>query len=216
MIPLATWLVFVARVRRARGHARAERAVPRLAHARAGPWRGLRVARGHVERLPAARARRRVRAVGAAGGRPAVAYDTIRIAGAIYLAWLAWTTWRAPDAPANASVQDAVAAGAALSGEGLVDLDPQSQGRDVPAGALSRSSSIPRAAACSRRASSSARRRSSSTLAGDSRVHLRRRGRAPLLRGRPRGAAGRGASSPASSRPRRAARAGRPAVTAQP
>ena len=25
------------------------------------------------------------------------AYDTIRIAGAIYLAWLAWTTWRAPD-----------------------------------------------------------------------------------------------------------------------
>ena len=26
-----------------------------------------------------------------------VAYDTIRIAGAIYLAWLAWTTWRSPD-----------------------------------------------------------------------------------------------------------------------
>ena len=25
------------------------------------------------------------------------AYDTIRIAGALYLAWLAWTTWRAPD-----------------------------------------------------------------------------------------------------------------------
>lgn len=25
------------------------------------------------------------------------AYDTIRIAGAVYLAWLAWTTWRAPD-----------------------------------------------------------------------------------------------------------------------
>ena len=26
-----------------------------------------------------------------------VAYDTIRIAGAIYLAWLAWTTWSSPD-----------------------------------------------------------------------------------------------------------------------
>ena len=26
-----------------------------------------------------------------------VAYDTIRIAGALYLAWLAWSTWRSPD-----------------------------------------------------------------------------------------------------------------------
>jgi threonine/homoserine/homoserine lactone efflux protein len=26
-----------------------------------------------------------------------MAYDTIRIAGALYLAWLAWTTWRSPD-----------------------------------------------------------------------------------------------------------------------
>ena len=26
-----------------------------------------------------------------------LAYDAIRIAGAIYLAWLAWTTWRSPD-----------------------------------------------------------------------------------------------------------------------
>ena len=31
-----------------------------------------------------------------------VAYDTIRIAGAIYLAWLAWTTWRSPDAGRDA------------------------------------------------------------------------------------------------------------------
>jgi len=31
-----------------------------------------------------------------------VAYDTIRIAGAMYLAWLAWTTWRAQDAVAVA------------------------------------------------------------------------------------------------------------------
>ena len=26
-----------------------------------------------------------------------LAYDTIRIVGALYLAWLAWTTWRSPD-----------------------------------------------------------------------------------------------------------------------
>jgi threonine/homoserine/homoserine lactone efflux protein len=26
-----------------------------------------------------------------------LAYDTIRIAGAVYLAWLAWATWRSPD-----------------------------------------------------------------------------------------------------------------------
>ena len=26
-----------------------------------------------------------------------VAYDAIRLAGALYLAWLAWSTWRAPD-----------------------------------------------------------------------------------------------------------------------
>jgi threonine/homoserine/homoserine lactone efflux protein len=36
------------------------------------------------------------------------AYDTIRIAGALYLAWLAWTTWRSPDAPASAVVKGAV------------------------------------------------------------------------------------------------------------
>jgi len=36
-----------------------------------------------------------------------VAYDAIRIAGAIYLAWLAWTTWRSPDAvaPAGSTVR---------------------------------------------------------------------------------------------------------------
>ena len=39
-----------------------------------------------------------------------VAYDTIRIAGAIYLAWLAWTTWRAPDAVALAGTTARVSA----------------------------------------------------------------------------------------------------------
>jgi threonine/homoserine/homoserine lactone efflux protein len=33
-----------------------------------------------------------------------VAYDAIRLAGAIYLAWLAWSTWRAPDIVAGAAV----------------------------------------------------------------------------------------------------------------
>ena len=37
-----------------------------------------------------------------------VAYDTIRIAGAIYLAWLAWTTWRSPDAVAVAGTTSRV------------------------------------------------------------------------------------------------------------
>ena len=39
-----------------------------------------------------------------------VAYDTIRIAGAIYLAWLAWTTWRAQDAVAVAGTTSRVPA----------------------------------------------------------------------------------------------------------
>jgi threonine/homoserine/homoserine lactone efflux protein len=39
-----------------------------------------------------------------------VAYDTIRIAGAIYLAWLAWTTWRSPDAVAVAGTTARVSA----------------------------------------------------------------------------------------------------------
>jgi len=48
-----------------------------------------------------------------------VAYDTIRIAGALYLAWLAWTTWRSPDdvAPAGA---DARVPGLKLYRDGLV------------------------------------------------------------------------------------------------
>lgn len=37
-----------------------------------------------------------------------LAYDAIRIAGAIYLAWLAWTTWRSPDiVPAAGEAQRA-------------------------------------------------------------------------------------------------------------
>ena len=37
-----------------------------------------------------------------------LAYDTIRIAGALYLAWLAWTTWRSPDIVPAAGAAPAV------------------------------------------------------------------------------------------------------------
>jgi len=37
-----------------------------------------------------------------------VAYDAIRIAGAIYLAWLAWSTWRSPDLVPSAGSAAAV------------------------------------------------------------------------------------------------------------
>jgi threonine/homoserine/homoserine lactone efflux protein len=48
-----------------------------------------------------------------------VAYDTIRIAGAIYLAWLAWTTWRSPDVVAAPGAITRVPA-AKLFRDGLV------------------------------------------------------------------------------------------------
>lgn len=48
-----------------------------------------------------------------------LAYDTIRIAGALYLAWLAWSTWRAPDVLPGAAVDTTVPA-ARLFREGLV------------------------------------------------------------------------------------------------
>jgi threonine/homoserine/homoserine lactone efflux protein len=48
-----------------------------------------------------------------------LAYDTIRIAGALYLAWLAWSTWRAPDVAPGTTLERAVPA-ARLYREGLV------------------------------------------------------------------------------------------------
>lgn len=48
-----------------------------------------------------------------------VAYDAIRIAGALYLGWLAWSTWRSPAVVPGAAVDVAVPA-ARLFREGLV------------------------------------------------------------------------------------------------
>jgi threonine/homoserine/homoserine lactone efflux protein len=48
-----------------------------------------------------------------------LAYDTIRIAGALYLAWLAWSKWRAPDVAPGTTLERAVPA-ARLYREGLV------------------------------------------------------------------------------------------------
>ena len=48
-----------------------------------------------------------------------VAYDTIRIAGALYLAWLAWSTWRSPALVATPGVTSA-APNAKLYRDGVV------------------------------------------------------------------------------------------------
>ncbi len=48
-----------------------------------------------------------------------LAYDSIRIAGAIYLAWLAWTTWRAPDVVPAANTA-AIAPTARLYRDGVI------------------------------------------------------------------------------------------------
>jgi threonine/homoserine/homoserine lactone efflux protein len=48
-----------------------------------------------------------------------VAYDTIRISGAVYLAWLAWTTWRAPEFAGSVAVERPVSA-AQLYRQGLL------------------------------------------------------------------------------------------------
>ncbi|HQR10021.1 MAG TPA: LysE family translocator [Casimicrobiaceae bacterium] len=40
-----------------------------------------------------------------------LAYDAIRVAGALYLAWLAWSTWRSPSAAAGVAVTDSVPPG---------------------------------------------------------------------------------------------------------
>jgi threonine/homoserine/homoserine lactone efflux protein len=48
-----------------------------------------------------------------------VAYDAIRLAGALYLAWLAWSTWRAPDIKAGPIGSEPIAA-ARLFRDGMV------------------------------------------------------------------------------------------------
>lgn len=48
-----------------------------------------------------------------------VAFDAIRVAGALYLAWLAWSTWRAPDIVAGTVASEPIAA-ARLFRDGVV------------------------------------------------------------------------------------------------
>lgn len=107
MIPLATWLVFVAACAAliATPGPNVLYLVSRtLAQGRAAGFVSLAgTSSGFLLHVLAA-------AFGLSALLAAVpfAYDTIRIAGALYLAWLAWTTWRAPDAPASVAVKDAV------------------------------------------------------------------------------------------------------------
>ena len=110
MIPLATWLVFVAACAAliATPGPNVLYLVSRtLAQGRAAGFVSLAgTSSGFLLHVLAA-------AFGLSALLAAVpyAYDTIRIAGALYLAWLAWTTWRAPDAPASVAVKDAVPPG---------------------------------------------------------------------------------------------------------
>jgi len=107
MIPLATWLVFVAACAAliATPGPNVLYLVSRtLAQGRAAGFVSLAgTSSGFLLHVLAA-------AFGLSALLAAVpyAYDTIRIAGALYLAWLAWTTWRAPDAPASVAVKDTV------------------------------------------------------------------------------------------------------------
>lgn len=110
MIPLATWLVFVAACTAlvATPGPNVLYLVSRtLAQGRAAGFVSLAgTSSGFLLHVLAA-------AFGLSALLAAVpfAYDTIRIAGALYLAWLAWTTWRSPDAPASAAVKGAVRPG---------------------------------------------------------------------------------------------------------
>lgn len=110
MIPLATWLVFVAACAAlvATPGPNVLYLVSRtLAQGRAAGFVSLAgTSSGFLLHVLAA-------AFGLSALLAAVpfAYDTIRIAGALYLAWLAWTTWRSPDAPASAAVKGAVRPG---------------------------------------------------------------------------------------------------------
>jgi threonine/homoserine/homoserine lactone efflux protein len=49
-----------------------------------------------------------------------LAYDAIRLAGAVYLAWLAWSTWRAPDIVAKTVVAATAIPTARLFRDGLL------------------------------------------------------------------------------------------------
>jgi threonine/homoserine/homoserine lactone efflux protein len=107
MIPLATWLIFVAACAAliATPGPNVLYLVSRtLAQGRAAGFVSLAgTSSGFLLHVLAA-------AFGLSAILAAVplAYDAIRLAGALYLAWLAWTTWRSPDAVGAATVKEAV------------------------------------------------------------------------------------------------------------
>ena len=110
-----------------------------------------------------------------------LAYDAVRWAGAAYLAWLAWDLARAAPrrlrgrAPRPAPMRR-------LFRDGVLTSSPQSEGRAVPARAVSAVRRPRAAAACSRRASCSARPQLVIVVRGDSLFVLAAAGVRALVR----------------------------------
>ena len=195
------------RVRRPRGDARAQRALPRVAHACAGPRGGLRVARGNVDRLPAVTCSRRRSACRPFS--PRCPSPTTRSASP------ARCTSRGSRGRPGArptSLPDAAARRAAVPAAQLYPRrpghgGPESESGDVPARALS---AVRRSGARQCPRPEPVARRDAARHRRGGRFAVRARGgrRAPLARVRvPRGASGPSAFLPACSpRSRRGSR----------
>ena len=163
MIPLETWLLFCVACARAGRDARAQHAVPRLPDAGAGPSAGFVSLAGTSTGFA-------LHALAAAFGLSALlaavplAFEVVKWAGAIYLAWLAMVMWRTSDEP-EASVAAPHSTPRAMYRQGLLTavLNPKVArvpARAVPAvrrsGARQRAGAEPRARR--RRSSSSSSR----------------------------------------------------------
>ncbi len=177
--------------------ARTQHAVPRLPDAGAGPFRGIRLARRHVDRLRAACAGRGVRPLRAAGGGAArVRSGEV---GGRDLPCVARDRHVANERRAGGERRRAALDAARDVPAGPADGGAQSEGRRVPAravpavrgsGARQRTGAEPRA--CDHAARHRSRGRFS--------LRVRRDRRAPLVRDAvPAGAAGRSARWPACS-----------------
>ena len=163
MIPLDTWLAVRASRACAGRDAGTQPAVPRLAHAGAGTRGGLRLARRHVDRLRCCTRWPRRSACRRCSPRCRSRTTSCAGPGALYLAWLAWSTWRSRDAAGRRAAHAPHVAPRELFRHGPPDAHPQSEGRAVPARAVSavrRSGARQRARA---EPGARARRRSSSS-----------------------------------------------------